>query len=313
MELNFPPWLFTWNQFFFMFYVFVAVFPAAVLLCKNNERVLAAKPGLFFHVVGKVGLDIALVMGISGSAIALMGSLQNFNPDIDPYFQATYIVGTMIFGAGVTGASYCLHYKQLKEPLIYKLERQQAKKLAFVISGVVLAQMYICNINFFDLWKFGWMLIFQSIVFSGWAVLGGMSGKPPLRCLIESNISVTFFFLAMGIVFWFAEGGDYLNSRNNIFVVARTLFVGALLHVILYYISLSRDESHLGDYKTKTWHFAEASSFVVFLILAPVGLTEYSRESTDQISQQANNKAQGIRIEELEAQIKLLTEKIEEI
>ena len=76
MELNFPPWLFTWNQFFFMFYVFVAVFPAAVLLCKNNERVLAAKPGLFFHVVGKVGLDIALVMGISGSAIALMGSLR---------------------------------------------------------------------------------------------------------------------------------------------------------------------------------------------------------------------------------------------
>ena len=94
-----------------MFYVFVAVIPAAVLLYKNNERVLAAKPELFFHVVGKVGLDIALVMGISGSAIALMGSLQNFDPDIDPYFQATYIVGTMIFGAGVTGASYCLHYK----------------------------------------------------------------------------------------------------------------------------------------------------------------------------------------------------------
>ena len=219
----------------------------------------------------------------------------------------------MIFGAGITGGSYCLHYKQLKEPLVYKLEKQQARKLAFVISGVVLAQMYICNINFFDFWKFGWTLIFQGIVFSVWAFVGTWSGKPPLRCLIESNISVTFFFLAMGIVFWFAEGGDYLNSRNNIFVVARTLFVGALLHVILYYISLSRDESHLGDYKTKTWHFAEASSFVVFLILAPVGLTEYSRESTDQISQQANNKAQGIRIEELEAQIKLLTEKIEEI
>jgi len=117
----------------------------------------------------------------------------------------------------------------------------------------------------------------------------------------------------MGIVFWFTEGGDYLNSKNNIFVVARTLFVGALLHVILYYISLFRDESHLGDYKTKTWHFAEASSFVVFLILAPVGLTEYSRESTDQISQQANNKAQGLRIDELEAQIKLLTQKVGEI
>ena len=123
MELNFPPWLFTWNQFFFMFYVFVAVIPTAVLLYNNNERALASRPELFFHIIGKVGLDIALVMGISGSAIALMGSLQNFDPDIDPYFQATYIVGTMIFGAGLTGASYCLHYQQLKEPLVYKLEK----------------------------------------------------------------------------------------------------------------------------------------------------------------------------------------------
>ena len=117
----------------------------------------------------------------------------------------------------------------------------------------------------------------------------------------------------MGIVFWFAEGGDYLNSRNNIFVVARTLFVGALLHVILYYISLSRDESHLGDYKTKTWHFAEASSFVVFLVLAPVGLTEYSRESTDQANQRAINEDQQLEINQLKAQIKLLTQKVGEI
>ena len=310
MELNFPPWLFTWNQFFFMFYVFVAVIPTAVLLYKNNERALASRPELFFHIMGKVGLDIALVMGISGSAIALMGSLQNFDPDIDPYFQATYIVGTMVFGAALTGASYCFHYQQLKQPLVYKLSKQQARKLALIIAGVVLVQMYICKINFFDFWRFSWTLIFQGIAFSVWASIGSWSGKPPLRCLIESNISVTFFFLAMGIVFWFAEGGDYLNSRSNIFVLARTLFAGALLHVILYYVSLSRDESHLGDYKTKTWHFAEASSFVVFLILAPVGLTEYSRESTDQANQRANNEDQQLEINQLKAQIKLLTKKV---
>ena len=83
--------------------------------------------------------------------------------------------------------------------------------------------------------------------------------------------------------------------------------------MILYYVSLSRDESHLGDYKTKTWHFAEASSFVVFLILAPVGLTEYSRESTDQANQRVNNEDQQLEINQLKAQIKLLTEKVGEI
>ena len=64
-----------------------------------------------------------------------------------------------------------------------------------------------------------------------------------------------------------------------------------------------------GNYTTKTWHFAEAASFFVFLVLAPVGLTEFSRESVDQANQRANNEAQEIRIEQLEAQIKLLIEK----
>ena len=45
---------------------------------------------------------------------------------------------------------------------------------------------------------------------------------------------------------------------------------------------------------------------------APVGTTEYLRESTDQANQKLNNEAQELRIEQLEAQIKLLTEKIGE-
>ena len=196
--------------------------------------------------------------------------------------------------------------------MVYKLEKQQAMKLVALVSAVALIQMYICDINFFDFWKFGWTLFFQFFLFTVWASLGSLTGKPKLRCIVEANVAVTFIFLALGIVFWFAEGGDYLNSRNNIFVIARTLFIGAFMHVLLYYVSLFRDESHLGDYKTKTWHFAEASSLVVFLILAPVGLTEYSRESKDQAALQKQHESQQLEINQLKAQIKLLTEKVGE-
>lgn len=313
MELNFPPWLFTWNQFFFMIYVLLAIVPTTRFIAENNSRIIEKRPELGIHIFGKVGLDIALIMGISGSAIALMGSLHNFEPDIDPYFQASYVVGTMLMGAGLTGASFCFSNRQLKEPMVYKLEKQQAMKLVALVSAVALIQMYICEINFLDFWKFGWTLIFQFFVLTVWASIGSLTGKPLLRCIVESNVAATFMFLAVGIVFWFAEGGDYLNSRNNIFVLARTLFIGAFIHVVLYYISLFRNETHLGDYKTKTWHFAEASSFVVFLILAPVGLTEYSRESKDQAALQKQHEAQQLEINQLKAQIKLLTEKVGEV
>ena len=313
MELNFPPWLFTWNQFFFMIYVLLAIVPTTRFIAENNSRIIEKRPELGIHIFGKVGLDIALIMGISGSAIALMGSLHNFEPDIDPYFQASYVVGTMLMGAGLTGASFCFSNRQLEEPMVYKLEKQQAMKLVALVSAVALIQMYICEINFLDFWKFGWTLIFQFFVLTVWASIGSLTGKPLLRCIVESNVAATFMFLAVGIVFWFAEGGDYLNSRNNIFVLARTLFIGAFIHVVLYYISLFRNETHLGDYKTKTWHFAEASSFVVFLILAPVGLTEYSRESKDQAALQTQHEAQQLEINQLKAQIKLLTEKVGEV
>ena len=313
MELNFPPWLFTWNQFFFMIYVVLAILPTTRFIAENNSSIIEKRPELEIHIFGKVGLDIALIMGISGSAIALMGSLHNFEPDIDPYFQASYVVGTMLMGAGITGASFCFSNLQLEEPIVYKLEKQQAIKLVALVSAVALIQMYICDINFFDFWKFGWTLFFQFFLFTVWASLGSLTGKPKLRCIVEANVAVTFIFLALGIVFWFAEGGDYLNSRNNIFVIARTLFIGAFIHVLLYYVSLFRDESHLGDYKTKTWHFAEASSFVVFLILAPVGLTEYSRESKDQAALAKQHESQQLEINQLKAQIELLTEKVGEV
>ena len=60
-------------------------------------------------------------------------------------------------------------------------------------------------------------------------------------------------------------------------------------------------------FQIKTWHFAEAASFFIFLVYAPVGNTEFLRESIDQAGIQAQHEAQEIRIEQLEAQIRLLT------
>ena len=43
--------------------------------------------------------------------------------------------------------------------------------------------------------------------------------------------------------------------------------------------------------------------FFIFLLYAPVGATEWQRESKDQTVQEANNPAQELRIEQLEAKL----------
>ena len=259
-----------------MAYIFLAVVPAAKFLFENNKELIGTRPELFLHLLGKVGLDIALIMGASGAAIAMMGSLVNYQSDEDVYFQATYVVGTLFFGAGVTGVSFCITYPEIKDKLAYRLDKRQAGVMIALITVLVFLQMQITGLNFSSFWTAGWLLLFQIFALGIWGYLASVSGKPILRCFVEANVATTFVFLTVGIVFWFSEGGDYLSSRTNIFVVARTLFVGSFIHIALYYVALLNNEADAGDYKVKTWHFAEAVSFFVFLVLAPVGLTEFA-------------------------------------
>ena len=69
--------------------------------------------------------DIALVMGVSGTAFALMASTISENHVSDAYLQSTYIVDTMLIGAYVTGISFCLTYPQVNFRIEYKISRHQ--------------------------------------------------------------------------------------------------------------------------------------------------------------------------------------------
>lgn len=301
MELNLPQWLFGWYQLLFMAYVAAAVVPTAAIIVGNNDKAMSEKPALFFHILGKVGLDIALVMGVSGTAVALMASTISENHVSDAYLQSTYIVGTMLIGAYVTGISFCLTYPQVNFRIEYKISRHQFSSIIALISALVLLQAFVFDLAFASLWTAGWALGFQVVGTIVLAVLGSLSGKPRIRCLIEANVAATFVWMALGVVFWFSEGGSYLDSRSNIFVIARTLFIGCIAHVVLYMVSLLYNVSSEGNYTQKTWHFAEAASFFIFLVLAPVGLTEFARESADLETQRANNFLQQSEIDKLKA------------
>ena len=308
MEFNLPQWLFSWHQLLFMFYVFVAVVPTALFVAANNKETILRRPQLILHVIGKIGLDVALVMGISGTAIAMMANLLADVDRADSYIQSTYIVGPLLMGAYVTGMSYCLTFPQTSEQITYTLQRTQLHKLVVLMSFVIVLQAYVFDLQIDGLWSAGWIFFLQIAMTGLMGVVGSLSGKPTLRCFTEANVASTFVWMAMGVVFWFSEGGDYLSSRSNIFVIARTLFLGSILPVLLYYMSLLRSETPQGNYTVKTWHFAEAASFFVFLVLAPVGLTEFARESSDQKILQSKHELQQQEINELRVQIKLLME-----
>ena len=144
-------------------------------------------------------------------------------------------------------------------------------------------------------------------------ILGFRVQKPLVVVANNANLVATLGGMAMGISLWFVTGADYEASRDAIYFIANILMLGSLVYLFLYLLSLLFEQIGECNYQTKSWHFAEATAFFLFLVYAPVGTTEYLRESKDQANQITNNEAQQLEINQLKAQIKLLTEKIGDV
>ena len=69
--------------------------------------------------------------------------------------------------------------------------------------------------------------------------------------------------------------------------------------------------SHQSDsnLRIKAWHLTEAYAFFTFLIVAPVGVTEYLRDSKDQQAIEEKLQAQQVEIDSLRTEIKELKKK----
>ena len=134
------------------------------------------------------------------------------------------------------------------------------------------------------------------------------NGKPWVVSFTDANLLATMGGLGMGIVLWFTSGGGYEEGRAAIYTCALTLIWGSIFYIIAYYAFLYFGTQEQGNYQTKTWHLSEGAVFFIFLLYAPVGATEWQRESKDQAVQEANNQAQQQEIDALKAQIAILME-----
>ena len=66
MDFNLPLYgFYTGLNYFFVAYVLLSVVPVAKFLYQKNNKYSCQRPEVFLKLLGKVGLDIALIMGVS--------------------------------------------------------------------------------------------------------------------------------------------------------------------------------------------------------------------------------------------------------
>ena len=314
MEMNLAP--FYGTIFDLMIFAFVATPSIAILIAIWLDRRFVKKQPLgvreAFQIWSRVALDSVMVMGICGTTIGMQGMVANMDLDTTTtenlYSTVRIALLTFIWAGLLAGLGLAIRDKQSQ--VDFKLSIAGLTFVLFCLFYLIFDQIDQTGVppKIFFTEPFTWTIYGGIFVACFLTALACGKSKSLLIIAIESNLAATLGGAGIGMCYWFLEGGNYLESRDAIFITANIITIGCISYLLLYFLSLYCDKRELGDFQIKTWHFTEAASFFIFLIYAPVSSTEYFRESIDQAGIQAQHEAQEIRIEQLEAQIRLLTE-----
>ena len=272
---------------------------------------------IYLQCFSRVSLDIGLVVGIWGSAVGIVAATVGAT-DLDS--QIVHAISrallTMLWGGIFVGVGYFLNdpnititAKIAKWGMILSL----AVVCASYGSLMWVAQSFTAHLTFTEMYlPYLSEASFPYLLILGLCLLClRLNGKPWIASFTDANLIATLGGLGVGIVLWFTSGADYEEGRAAIYACALTLMWGSIFYVIAYIFSVYLGTQERGNYQTKTWHLSEGAVFFIFLLYAPVGATEWKREAQDQAIQHANNQAQELRIEQLEAQIAILIKQAE--
>ena len=279
-----------------------------------NDRDLAKSKGLtdlLLQAIGRSWSETALVASVLVFTIGMMGMVRNMNDGSGVYDSVKIALLAFAYGGVLAGFGFCIYRPngQIKHPIKIWQLLTGIFILIFIISDLIQRTGTPLD-NFLSQ---GGLLIY-SFLFAISLVIGSFHGsKPKLIAANDANLCAGLGGMALGLVLWFVDGASYIDSKGSIYLISNILLLSCGSYLLIYLWSLFRPAVNELNFTTKTWHIAEAASFFIFLVYAPVGATEYFKESTDQANQQANNEAQQLEINQLKAQIKLLTEKVGEV
>ena len=265
---------------------------------------------VFIQSTARVFLDIALVVGICGSALGVVAMILSFDVSSDAEVGFSAALKTMLWGGIFVGVGYFLRNQAV--PIEARISARAALLSLAMFLYPVWYVMDGMGLNILESYfPFSDALIPYLLVLSLCLLGLRFNGKPWIVSFTDANLVATMGGLGMGIVLCFTSGGGYEESRAAIYTCALTMVWGSVFYVIAYIASLYYGTQEQGNYQTKTWHLSEGAVFFVFLVFAPVGITEWKRESQDQAVQEANNQAQQKEIDALKAQIAILMKQAE--
>ena len=294
--------------------VFSALIPPglAALLVMKHTQIDGLSNNWFTtytNVWSKIVLDISLVWGISLACIGLVG--MTVNMDGSAFLaESIVIVFFVVATAGLAAAvAFCLEKENLE--VHTRLTIFQFILVFFFFTGTGLYHIGETGVPFRGGHYHLTITSVQLLLIGLFTMIGSVvTSMPWQQTLFRANLGVTLFLMTLGITSWFLNWSDFENSTQSTYAVAVVLMWGSFVHVCSYFAVMATAKQPDAKLRIKTWHFSEAFAFFAFLVYAPIGTTEYFRESADQKALQDQHKDQQSEIDYLKAEIEELKRQI---
>ena len=121
------------------------------------------------------------------------------------------------------------------------------------------------------------LLIFGAFLGLG-LVVYNFRKKKLAQLLLDAGTGATLLCLVIALIVWFGKG---YPDGSVLALGTIAIFYGTLIFIITFFISLRTGEYYAVNFDIKIWHIAEAASFFIFLIFAPMNLFQYNESLKD--------------------------------
>ena len=98
------------------------------------------------------------------------------------------------------------------------------------------------------------------------------------QLMLDAGTGATLLCLVISVLLWFGKG---YPDGSVLALGTIAIFYGTLIFIITFFISLRTGEYYAVNFDIKIWHIAEAASFFIFLIFAPMNLFQYNESLKD--------------------------------
>lgn len=260
------------------------------------------------------GFPFSKLLMVLGIPLGLIGVMIGLNGTSISFIQSTDAIGSIQRSASANAVIVlCATYGGLMSAVGYfcfdskkthSFEKPTLIEVALIALGVsffwVLPVIAFGGKEFVD---FGAALLLMSMSFIAlW--FGAKRGKNVCVALTDAAIYTAVISVAVGLALWYANGSNpYVPPIR---FTCLSILYSLVMYVLVYLFSFYYQDSEEIRFEIKNWHLAETSTFYVFLVFAPISISDYLYNENEAAQQGSTEAELRLEIAELSERLTAL-------